>query len=66
MQHRLHTIIEADSVVCMANGELVARGSPAELLSDPTSIFAQLVEETGEGTAASLRQRAFARIASAE
>ena len=59
--HRLHTIIEADTVVCMRNGQLAARGSPSELLRDPTSIFSQLVDETGEGSAATLRQRAFAK-----
>ena len=41
--HRLHTIIDSDTVCCMSNGELVARGSPAELLADPSSIFSQCV-----------------------
>ena len=59
--HRLATIIESDSVLCMSNGEMVARGTPAELLNDPSSIFSQLVEETGESVG--LRQRANARRA---
>ena len=59
--HRLQTIIESDTVCCMSNGEMVARGTPAQLLEDPTTIFSQLVEETGEGP--SLRQRASARRA---
>ena len=56
--HRLHTIIDAQTVMCLSDGRLVARGSPAELLRDPSTVFSQLVDETGEGAALALRQRA--------
>lgn len=56
--HRLHTIIGADSVMCMDAGQLVARGSPQELLADGSSMFSQLVDETGDGTSAQLRAKA--------
>jgi ABC-type multidrug transport system fused ATPase/permease subunit len=57
--HRLATIIGSDRIMCMAAGELVAHGSPAQLLADPTSVFTLLVNETGE--AAALRQKAAAQ-----
>jgi len=56
--HRLHTIIESNQVICMAAGSLEALGTPAQLLADPNSMFSKLVDETGEGAAAALRQRA--------
>ena len=56
--HRINTIIENDKVVCLDRGELVRMDSPAVMLRDPTSMFAQLVAETGEQSARNLRARA--------
>ena len=56
--HRLHTIIESEVVLCMSQGQLEAKGSPHELLSSHDSMLSKLVDELGEGTAASLRHRA--------
>ena len=44
--HRINTIIENDSVVCLDRGELVAKAAPAEMLRDENSMFAKLVAET--------------------
>jgi ABC-type multidrug transport system fused ATPase/permease subunit len=56
--HRINTIIENDSVVCLDRGELVAKATPAEMLRDENSMFAKLVAETGEQSARNLRARA--------
>jgi len=52
--HRLRTIIAYDMVVGMAKGRIVEHGKPAELLQNPKSLLASLVEETGEDAAAQL------------
>ena len=41
--HRLSTIKNADNIVVIADGELVAQGSHTELLADPDSLYAALV-----------------------
>jgi ABC-type multidrug transport system fused ATPase/permease subunit len=56
--HRLHTLTSSDRIMCMAAGQLVAFASPAQLLSDPDSVFTRLVDETGD--AATLRARIMA------
>lgn len=56
--HRINTIIENDSVVCLDRGELVAKATPAEMLRDENSMFAKLVAETGDQSARNLRARA--------
>lgn len=56
--HRIHTIIDADAVLCFEAGRLLGRGSPHDLLQDPDSVFYGLVEETGEASSSMLRQRA--------
>lgn len=61
--HRIHTIIDADTVLCFDAGRLVGKGSPHSLLQDPGSVFFGLVEETGEASAAMLRQRAAEKCA---
>jgi len=61
--HRINTIIENHKVVCLEAGNLVAIDSPSAMLADPTSIFSQLVAETGEASARNLRQRADAAAA---
>jgi ABC-type proline/glycine betaine transport system ATPase subunit len=61
--HRIHTIIDADTVLCFDAGRLMGRGSPHGLLQDPGSVFRGLVEETGEASASMLRQRAAEKCA---
>jgi ABC-type multidrug transport system fused ATPase/permease subunit len=56
--HRLHTLTNSDRIMCMDAGQLVAHASPAELLCDADSVFAKLVDETGD--AATLRARIMA------
>jgi ABC-type multidrug transport system fused ATPase/permease subunit len=58
LAHRINTIIENDSVVCLDRGELVAKATPAEMLRDENSMFAKLVAETGDQSARNLRARA--------
>ncbi|KRX97502.1 Multidrug resistance-associated protein 7 [Trichinella pseudospiralis] len=40
--HRLCTVMDADRIVVMENGQLVEQGSPAQLLSCPNSKFRRL------------------------
>jgi ABC-type multidrug transport system fused ATPase/permease subunit len=54
--HRLITIIDADMIICMDNGEVVESGSPSELLDNADGIFTSLVEETGETSSNFLKQ----------
>ena len=42
----------------MSSGKVLSYDTPAKLLEDPSSIFAQLVLETGEASAKNLKQRA--------
>ena len=69
--HRLDTIIDADLLLVLAEGELVERGSPHALLTSAatelaeqssaseallvTGQFASMVEHTGKESAARLR-----------
>lgn len=56
--HRINTIIENHQVVCLEAGKLIAMDSPSAMLADPTSVFSQLVAETGEASAKNLKERA--------
>ena len=56
--HRINTIIESNKVLCMASGKVLSYDTPSKLLEDSSSIFAQLVLETGEASAKNLKQRA--------
>ena len=58
--HRLHTIIDSDLILALANGELVEAGSPGLLANKPNGLFASLISGTGTSTAKSLRERAAA------
>ena len=61
--HRLHTVIDFDSIMVVDAGELVEYGSPAELLADPDSVFSSLVDATGRREGAKLRAAALAGTA---
>ncbi|CAN7945378.1 unnamed protein product, partial [Ixodes hexagonus] len=44
--HRLHTILDYDKVLVMADGRILEYGSVQDLLSNPSSVFKQMAEET--------------------
>lgn len=46
--HRLDTIMKYDELWVMEQGNLLERGSPYSLASDPDSLFHKLIEHTGE------------------
>lgn len=56
--HRIGTIIDYHQIVMLDKGKLVEHGSPAELLSNPSGHFSQLVDDTGSGHAVHLRELA--------
>jgi ABC-type multidrug transport system fused ATPase/permease subunit len=45
--HRLNTVIDCDRVLVMRSGKVAEFAPPADLLDDPDSVFAALVDETG-------------------
>ncbi|CAF4162099.1 unnamed protein product [Rotaria sordida] len=53
--HRLRTVIDSDRILVLGNGELLEFDSPNVLLSNSTSHFASLVEQTGLAEAEYLR-----------
>jgi ABC-type multidrug transport system fused ATPase/permease subunit len=53
--HRLHTVMDADSVLVMGGGKVLEHGTPAELLADPSTTFSAMVAATGEDAAKELR-----------
>jgi len=64
--HRINTIIDYDRVMVLSQGRLSEFDSPANLLRDPKSLFSQLVDTTGEESAAALREIAFAKARDSE
>ena len=57
--HRLRTIIDSDKILVLDAGALLEFDSPKALLSDPTSAFGRMVDDTGPQNARSLRAVAF-------
>ncbi|KAL9657812.1 hypothetical protein ABK040_013150 [Willaertia magna] len=53
--HRLNTIIDADRILVLKDGQLAEFDTPKNLLSKETSIFSSLVEETGRANASYLK-----------
>lgn len=43
--HRLTTVLKADHILVLENGELVESGSPQDLIADPNSIFNTFYDE---------------------
>lgn len=43
--HRLDTILDSDLVLVLGEGKVLEIAPPAELLTDPTSVFAEMVQE---------------------
>ena len=56
--HRLHTVIDSDRILVLSGGEVAAYGDPHELLQEENSILANFVAQTGDDSAASLRDSA--------
>ncbi|KAG0096414.1 hypothetical protein BGZ93_004576 [Podila epicladia] len=53
--HRINTIIDYDRILVMHQGQVAEYDTPRNLLSNPNSIFASMVAETGAQNAAYLR-----------
>jgi ABC-type multidrug transport system fused ATPase/permease subunit len=45
---RLHTVIDFDRVLVLAQGEVLEYDTPSALLAKPDSEFARLCQETGD------------------
>lgn len=58
--HRLEDVIMCHRVLVMARGRVIESGTPAQLLTDPTSNFACMVAELGPDRAAHIRAAATA------
>lgn len=56
--HRLNTIIDYDKVLVLDNGVVKEFDSPHNLLSNPTSAFSSMIDETGASNAVLLRRLA--------
>ncbi|XP_056638683.1 ATP-binding cassette sub-family C member 4-like [Diorhabda sublineata] len=59
--HRLNTIMDSDKVLVMDQGKVAEFDHPHILLQDPNGIFTKMVEDTGKGVSAQLRQIAKVR-----
>eukprot|EP00768_Dysnectes_brevis_P009201 gnl/Dysnectes_brevis/902_a1001_2287.p1 GENE.gnl/Dysnectes_brevis/902_a1001_2287~~gnl/Dysnectes_brevis/902_a1001_2287.p1 ORF type:complete len:544 (-),score=114.44 gnl/Dysnectes_brevis/902_a1001_2287:46-1677(-) len=57
--HRLNTIVDYDVAIVLSHGKLAEMDTPANLLRDSTSMFSDMVRETGEEESARLHQLAF-------
>ena len=60
--HRLHTVMDYDTIIVMDNGKAVEQGTPSELLMK-NGIFAELTEATGVESAKALRALAHSTAA---
>jgi len=56
--HRLDTIIDSDRILVMDAGRVAEFASPADLLSDESTIFASLCRQAGASNFASLKAAA--------
>jgi len=64
--HRIHTIIDYDSVAVLSGGVIAEHGTPHALLQRPSGLFTTLVDATGAESAAELRERAAGAAMSAD
>ena len=56
--HRIDTVIDSDRILVMDAGRVAEFASPAELLSNDSSIFSQLCRQSGTTSFAALRESA--------
>ncbi|XP_077498088.1 ATP-binding cassette sub-family C member 2-like [Amblyomma americanum] len=45
--HRVHTVLDNDKILVMADGEVAEFGPTKELLGDPTSLFHDIARDAG-------------------
>lgn len=45
--HRLHTVMDSDRIIVMANGAVIEQGSPSDLLLNSNSQFASMAKDAG-------------------
>eukprot|EP00092_Neocalanus_flemingeri_P034174 GFUD01037167.1.p1 GENE.GFUD01037167.1~~GFUD01037167.1.p1 ORF type:complete len:793 (+),score=184.49 GFUD01037167.1:217-2379(+) len=48
--HRLHTIMDCDRILVLADGNVVEFGQPYELLCDKSGVLTELAEQTGKAS----------------
>lgn len=53
--HRLNTIVDSDRVLVLDKGKVAEYATPAELVSNPSSIFTSMINETGQSNAQLLK-----------
>ncbi|KAF9973525.1 hypothetical protein BGZ73_003215 [Actinomortierella ambigua] len=58
--HRLNTVIDFNRILVLDHGDIKEFDTPANLLSNPASVFSSMVDETGPTNAALLRRLAVA------
>ena len=56
--HRLHTIMDSDMILVMDQGKVAKFDTPQNQLADPKSFLSELVADTGDASAAKLREMA--------
>ncbi|CAB4055241.1 ABCC4 [Lepeophtheirus salmonis] len=54
--HRLYTVMDSDRILVMSDGEIKELGAPLDLLSDPSNIFYQMVNQLGPSAAERLKK----------
>ena len=56
--HRLHTVMDSDKILVLADGEIMEFDSPGKLLENPNGYLSQLVDQTGPSAKRKLIQMA--------
>ena len=56
--HRLHTVIDYDTLLVMGDGRLIEQGSPHELLTSPSGALAAMARALGDAGEANLLEKA--------
>lgn len=58
----MNTIIDSDKIMVMDKGQLAEFAEPSTLLMNPTTIFSNLVNETGKANAQFLKRVAMGEL----
>jgi len=61
--HRLHSVIDYDRIVVLAEGRVLEDAHPAELLANDDGAFTKLVESTDKASSRELRRRSQVSLA---